>query len=110
MSIAWPLPASMLPRGSCRLYAAARGADAAVPVSPRRDVRLLCGAIARADHRQRGGQTTRRQAFSAVLPVVDPSEPCAIRGLDRDDGGCGQDSLSIIGGAALIPKSAASHR
>ena len=24
-----------------------------------------------------------------VLPVVDPSEPCAIRGLDRDDGGCG---------------------
>jgi hypothetical protein len=30
-----------------------------------------------------------------VLPVVDPSEPCAIRGLDHDDGGCGdKGSLS----------------
>ncbi|HND10533.1 MAG TPA: hypothetical protein PLY80_08845 [Pseudomonadota bacterium] len=42
-----------------------------------------------------GGQTDP-QAFSGfqVLPVVDPSEPCAIRGLDRDDGGCGRGSLS----------------
>jgi len=42
-----------------------------------------------------------------VLPVVDPSEPCAIRGLDRDDGGCGnkgQLSPSICGAQIYTQK------
>ena len=36
-----------------------------------------------------GGQADPSFSGFQILPVVDPSEPCAIRGMDRDDNGCG---------------------
>ncbi len=41
-----------------------------------------------------GGQADPSFSGFQILPVVDPSEPCAIRGMDRDDNGCGKGSLS----------------
>ena len=55
-----------------------------------------------------GHQAGRRAALLfQVLPVVDPSEPCVIRGMDRDDGGCGnkgQLSPSICGAQVYTQK------
>lgn len=55
-----------------------------------------------------GGQQDP-SAFSGfqVVPVIDPSEPCALRAMDRDDAGCGQGSLgAAICGAQLYTQKA----
>ena len=55
-----------------------------------------------------GGQADPN-SFSGfqVVPVIDPGEPCSIRGLDRDDGGCGRGSLgSSICGAQYFTQKA----
>jgi hypothetical protein len=41
-----------------------------------------------------------------VQPVIDPSEPCAIRGMDPDDGGCGKGQLgpSVCGAQVYTQK------